>query len=78
MHVASHAQKYIMHLEDITKEKRRESLLNIIIIDAEATGTSQVVLSTKNERILPQESINAEQTIAVAEGESTGHGNLVS
>ncbi|PHT71904.1 hypothetical protein T459_22689 [Capsicum annuum] len=78
MHVASHSQKYIKHLEDITKEKRRESILDIIGTDAEAAGTSQVVLSTKNERTLPQESINAEQTIAVAEAESTGHGSLVS
>ncbi|PHT97018.1 hypothetical protein BC332_34059 [Capsicum chinense] len=77
MHVASLAQKYIKHLEDIFKEKRRESILDIIGTDAEAAGTSQVVLSTKNERTLPQESINAEQTIAVAEAESTGHGSLI-
>ncbi|PHT37733.1 hypothetical protein CQW23_21306 [Capsicum baccatum] len=77
MHVASHAQKYIKHLKDITKEKRRETILDIISTHAEAAGTSQVVLSTMNERTLPQESINAKQTVAVAEGESTGHCSLV-
>ncbi|PHT71905.1 hypothetical protein T459_22690 [Capsicum annuum] len=76
--VASHAQKYFKHLEVVPKAKRRESILDIISADAEASGTSQVVLSTKNESRHPQESINAEQTITVAEGESAGHGSLVS
>ncbi|PHT25806.1 hypothetical protein CQW23_34571 [Capsicum baccatum] len=77
MHVASNAQKYIKHLEDITKEKRRESILDIIITNSEAAETSQVVLSTKNESTLPQESTNAKQTIVVTEEKSTGHGSLV-
>ncbi|PHT24942.1 hypothetical protein CQW23_32185 [Capsicum baccatum] len=76
--VTSHAQKYFKHLKSVPNVKRRETILDIISADAEAAGTSQVVLSTKNERTLPQESINAEQTITVAEGESAGHGSLVS
>ncbi|PHT24838.1 hypothetical protein CQW23_34573 [Capsicum baccatum] len=76
--VASHTQKYFKHLKSVPKVKRRETILDINSADAEASGTSQVVLSTKNERTLPQESINAEQTITVAEGESAGHGSLVS
>ncbi|PHT37728.1 hypothetical protein CQW23_21301 [Capsicum baccatum] len=77
--VASHAQKYFKHLEVVPKEKkRRENIVDIISADAEATGTSQAVLSTKNESTLPQESINAEHTITVVEGESAGHGSLVS
>ncbi|KAM3325217.1 hypothetical protein P3S67_000341 [Capsicum chacoense] len=71
--VASHAQKYFKRLEAVPKEKRRASILDITNVDAEAAGTSQAVPSTKNEIMLPRESINAEQTIAVAEGESSGH-----
>ncbi|KAF3684134.1 hypothetical protein FXO38_00432 [Capsicum annuum] len=71
--VASHAQKYFKRLQAVPKEKRRASILNITSADAEAAGTSQAVPSTKNEIMLPRESINAEQTIAVAEGESSGH-----
>ncbi|KAF3633021.1 hypothetical protein FXO38_25810 [Capsicum annuum] len=74
--VASHAQKYFKHLKSVPKAKRRETILDIISAYAEATGTTDVVLSTKNERTLPQESINAEQTITVAEGHSAGHGSL--
>ncbi|KAF3633016.1 hypothetical protein FXO38_25805 [Capsicum annuum] len=66
MQVASHSQKYFKHLEVVPKENGRESILYIISTDVEAAGTSQVVLSTKNESKLPQESINAEQTITVA------------
>ncbi|PHT71899.1 hypothetical protein T459_22684 [Capsicum annuum] len=76
--VASHAQKYFKHLKSVPKAKRRETILDIISAYAEATGTTDVVLSTKNERTLPQESINAEQTITVAEGDSAGYGSLVS
>ncbi|PHT37734.1 hypothetical protein CQW23_21307 [Capsicum baccatum] len=75
---ASHAKKNFKHLKSVPKVKRRETILDIIRTDAETAGTTQVVLSTKNERTLPQESINAEQTITVAEGESAGHGSLVS
>ncbi|PHT97215.1 hypothetical protein BC332_33857 [Capsicum chinense] len=77
MQVASHAQKYFKHLKSVPKAKRRETILDIISAYAEATGTTDVVLSTKNERTLPQESINAEQTITVAEGDSAGHGSQV-
>ncbi|PHT96857.1 hypothetical protein BC332_34217 [Capsicum chinense] len=77
MQVGSHAQKYFKHLEVVPKENRRENIVDIISADAEAAGTLQVVLSTKNESTLPQERINAEHTITVAEGESEGHGSLV-
>ncbi|PHT97015.1 hypothetical protein BC332_34056 [Capsicum chinense] len=73
MQVSSQSQKYFKHLEVVPKEKGRESILDIISTYVEAAGTSQVVLSTKNESKLPQESINAEQTITIAEGESAGH-----
>ncbi|PHT97216.1 hypothetical protein BC332_33070 [Capsicum chinense] len=76
MQVASHAQKYFKHLKAVPTEKRRESILDLISADAEATQTSQIVISTKNERTLPQESINAEQTITVTEGESAGHDSV--
>ncbi|PHT26766.1 hypothetical protein CQW23_33627 [Capsicum baccatum] len=73
MQVASHAQKYFKHVKAVPKEKRRESILDIISADAEATRTSQIVISTKNENTLPHESFNAEQTITVTEGQSAGH-----
>ncbi|PHT71901.1 hypothetical protein T459_22686 [Capsicum annuum] len=73
MQVSSHSQKYFKHLEVVPKEKGRERILEIISTDVEAAGTSQVVLSTKIESKLSQESLNAEQTITVAEGESAGH-----
>ncbi|PHU06544.1 hypothetical protein BC332_23033 [Capsicum chinense] len=76
MQVASHAQKYFKHLKAFPKEKRREITLDIISAHAEATGTSQTVLSTKSESTLLRESINAEQTIAAAEGESAGYDSL--
>ncbi|KAF3630541.1 hypothetical protein FXO38_27100 [Capsicum annuum] len=41
--------------------------------DAEAAGTSQAVPTSNNERMLPQESTNAEQIIAVAGGQSSSH-----
>ncbi|PHT44334.1 hypothetical protein T459_35660 [Capsicum annuum] len=78
MQVASHAQKYFKHLKAVPTDKRRESILDLISADTEATQTSQIVISTKNERTLPQESINAEQTITVTEGESAGHDSVVS
>ncbi|MCE5167288.1 hypothetical protein HAX54_046460, partial [Datura stramonium] len=37
------------------------------------SGGSQAMPSTKNESMLPRESTNAEQMIAVAGGESSGH-----
>lgn len=87
--VASHAQKFFNRLEAVNKENRRASIHDITSVDAEAAGTSlvpntedmigsacggsQVAASTNNESMLPRESINAEQMIAVAGGESSGH-----
>ncbi|PHT27628.1 hypothetical protein CQW23_32768 [Capsicum baccatum] len=70
MQVAIHAQKYFMHLKVIPKEKRRARILDITREDAKVVGTLQVVPSTKKKSTLPGESINADQTIAAAKGES--------
>ncbi|CAN4117047.1 unnamed protein product [Withania somnifera] len=70
--VASHAQKYFKRLKADPNEKRRASILDITSADAEAAGTSQAMPSTKNESMLPRESTNAEQIIAVAGEESAG------
>ncbi|PHT46476.1 hypothetical protein CQW23_15634 [Capsicum baccatum] len=89
MQVASHAQKYFNRLKAVNKENRRMSIHDITIVDAEVAGTSQVpytegmiwpacggsqaVACTSNQNMLPPESTNAEQMIAVAGGESSGH-----
>ncbi|PHT46475.1 hypothetical protein CQW23_15633 [Capsicum baccatum] len=90
MQVASHAQKYFNRLKAVNKENRRMSIHDITIVDAEVAGTSlvpytegmiwpacggsQAVASTSNQSMLPPEITNAEQMIAVAGGESSGHG----
>ncbi|MCD9640401.1 hypothetical protein HAX54_025690 [Datura stramonium] len=84
--VASHAQKFFNRLEAVTKENRRASIRDTTSVDAEAAGTSlvpntedmigpayggsQAAASTNNESMLPRESTNAEQMIAVAAGHS--------
>ncbi|MCD7461044.1 hypothetical protein HAX54_045057 [Datura stramonium] len=81
--VASHAQKYFKRQNDVDKKRRRRT--SILDITSAAVGTSQVpntedmiggsqeVPSTNNESMLPRKSTNAEQMIAVAGGESSGH-----
>ncbi|PHT46474.1 hypothetical protein CQW23_15632 [Capsicum baccatum] len=87
--VASHAQKYFNHLKAVNKENRRMSIHDVTIVGADIAGTSQVpytegmilpacggsqaVASSSNQSLLPQESTNAEQMLAVAGGESSGH-----
>ncbi|PHT37736.1 hypothetical protein CQW23_21309 [Capsicum baccatum] len=71
MQVASHAQKYFIHLKVIPKEKRRESTLDITSVDGKVVGTSHAVPSTKKKSMLPGEGINADQTIA-ADATETG------
>ncbi|PHT37737.1 hypothetical protein CQW23_21310 [Capsicum baccatum] len=50
------------------QENGRARILDIASVDAEDTGTSQAVPNTNNESMLPQESTNTEQIIAVAGG----------
>ncbi|MCD7461047.1 hypothetical protein HAX54_045060 [Datura stramonium] len=81
--VASHAQKFFKRQNAIDKKRKRRT--SILDITSAAVGTSQVpntedmiggsqaVPSTNNESMLPRESTNAEQMIAVAGGESSGH-----
>ncbi|KAJ8563417.1 hypothetical protein K7X08_031869 [Anisodus acutangulus] len=91
--VASHAQKFFNRLKAVNKNNKRTSILAITSVDPETPGTSQVPntedmlgpaaggsqaeASTNNESMLPRESTNAEQMIAVAGGESSGPGAAI-
>ncbi|KAK6779907.1 hypothetical protein RDI58_022091 [Solanum bulbocastanum] len=95
--VATHAQKYFKRIEANNKGNRRArekpSVLDIISVDAEFGGTSQVpntvdmigptcggsqaVPNISNESMFPQESTNTEQMMAVVGGELLGQNAFV-
>ncbi|KAK4707403.1 hypothetical protein R3W88_033049 [Solanum pinnatisectum] len=97
MQVATHAQKYFKRVEANNKGNRRArakpSVLDIISVDTEFSGTSQVpnivdmigpacggsqaVPNSSNESMFPRENTNAEQMMAVVGGELSGQNAFV-
>ncbi|PHU06542.1 Transcription factor DIVARICATA [Capsicum chinense] len=67
--VASHAQKYFLHLESVNKPTRRgrPSILDITSADAETSGVSQEVPSTNNDISHPVTRIGSDLEALITE-----------